>query len=372
MKILIISPFIPNEKSGGSGIKLLFTVKTLKKVCSDITLISFFNTEEELSTLKKETESLNINCIPFQKDFKFSFFKFLFKKKYSYINRFYSNKIKQFLIKHKKKYDFFYLDTVFSANYIKYLNKDNLIVDFHNFHSDILKERIILNKFNLIFKLFVYSQYKKMLKFEKKILQSDKIKKIVTGRPKHFFNLKQTQEIIPMLDIPEKKSAKSFDLILFTGNFEWYPNIKALDYVINIARRMPDFKFIVAGKNIKKVKLKKSKNVELINNPENLDNLFNKAKYFICPVSCGSGINIKIIQALAAGCFVLAHPEAVRKVSIFKKYIFSCSFADEYVDKILNLNQKNSGNFIDLQVDFLKKVKQDEQNKLILSTDIIT
>ena len=221
MKLLVISPYVPDENTGGSGLKLIFTLSCLKKIFSDITLITFYSKKKEIGYLKKFSTKNHITIKAQKKDITFSY------KNFHYIKRFYSKKVKEYLCEHQSEYNVIYLDSMFSGLYRKYI-KIPYFIDFHNFHSELL-QFYYKDTNNPLKKIYIYIQNLIVCDFERKILQNQSINKIITGEiPENYNNIENFFQVIPFHITEPKTSLKEKNnSILFTGNFNWIPNRKS-------------------------------------------------------------------------------------------------------------------------------------------------
>lgn len=98
---------------------------------------------------------------------------------------------------------------------------------------------------------------------------------------------------------PQKRSID----ILFLGSDNIH-NIKGIDWFLKdvypkIKKR--NYKITIAGKITKKIDKESYPNIEFINYIENLSDVYNKTKLIISPLKSGTGIKIKIVEAMAYG-----------------------------------------------------------------------
>ncbi len=101
----------------------------------------------------------------------------------------------------------------------------------------------------------------------------------------------------------------SEDAVLFIGTLTWEANIDAAVYFLkdiwpNLIAQKPEMKFYIVGKNpdARIIKLaNESKNVILTGFVQNLDDYYSKSKVFISPLRFGSGIKVKVMNALYRG-----------------------------------------------------------------------
>ena len=115
-----------------------------------------------------------------------------------------------------------------------------------------------------------------------------------------------------------------------TGNLGAMQTLSSLipwlsDYYPILKSMVPKARLIVAGKNPSS-ELKGILSglcAELVDTPADMADVLTQAKYYVCPVDCGGGIKLRVMDGLRQGLPVLAHKvsargyEAFRDVSLF-------------------------------------------------------
>lgn len=97
---------------------------------------------------------------------------------------------------------------------------------------------------------------------------------------------------------------KEYDLV-FTGNMSYPPNIKAAHFLANeiiplLIEKYPNIKLAIAGTNPHaSVKRLASKNVIVTGWMDRITDAYNKARIFIAPMQIGTGMQNKILEAMA-------------------------------------------------------------------------
>jgi polysaccharide biosynthesis protein PslH len=128
----------------------------------------------------------------------------------------------------------------------------------------------------------------------------------------------------PLVDLPSQREE---DLIVFSGNFEYHPNIDAARFLAeeiwpSLHERHPAMKLrlvgrgdeavrhIFAAQNIRHASNFVNAGVEFTGPVKNAFDEIARAKLVIAPLRAGSGTRIKILEAWAAGRCVVATPAA--------------------------------------------------------------
>lgn len=97
---------------------------------------------------------------------------------------------------------------------------------------------------------------------------------------------------------------------VFVGSFDWLPNLEAVDRFLEriwpeVHRRFPERRFRILGRGAPE-RFQSVPGVERISEPADAGQVFAESRVLLAPFASGSGIRIKIIEALAHGCPVLS------------------------------------------------------------------
>ena len=319
-KVLFIANKPAYPKIDGGSIAISKLVESFEKInyCVDIVSISksYYNNLEIPDHYKP---SQNINQYTFHKKMKID----LVNATISIINnksiqalRFYDNQINKYIqnLIDSNEYKTIIFESIFSTVYLNKLkfNKDSkLILRAHNIEHEIWFNLSNKNPVKKIIFFILGLQIKKMElnipKFFDYIFTISKndfifFKKIFPNKTKLipvFFRTK---------NIKTKKISKS---IVHLGSMDWKPNVEGIEWftknVISKLTENDKFKIYIAGKKMPKMYLKaKFKNTFFSSKVENaLDYISNKEILFV-PIFSGSGIRIKILEAMAIGMAVIS------------------------------------------------------------------
>ena len=92
---------------------------------------------------------------------------------------------------------------------------------------------------------------------------------------------------------------KTRPVILFLGSYDYSPNKEAAKIIVNeISNKLPEFQFILAGRNPPDVS---KDNIFTPGFVEDLDGLLELSDIALCPLVKGSGTKLKMLDYLAAG-----------------------------------------------------------------------
>lgn len=127
--------------------------------------------------------------------------------------------------------------------------------------------------------------------------------------------------------------------LLYIGALDWMPNVDALVWFVKevwlqVKRRYPELKFFVAGRNaaagLEKYLLQNG--VYFLGEVENTGDFLSKKGIVVVPLFSGSGIRVKIIEAMFAGKPVIATSVSAKGISVEnEKHILLADDAGEFI-----------------------------------------
>ncbi len=119
------------------------------------------------------------------------------------------------------------------------------------------------------------------------------------------------------------KAKKQENTIAFMGTMDYFPNVDAMKWfyqdVIPIIRRtIPKVKLNIAGGSPAPEieRLGNDPNVTVTGFVEDLRPIVGPATVFVCPIRAATGLNNKVIEAMAMGLPVVATPEACEGIDV--------------------------------------------------------
>jgi len=145
------------------------------------------------------------------------------------------------------------------------------------------------------------------------------------------------------LQFPELRFEKEELSLFFVGTLTWEANIDGLIWLLNnvwpsLKRKYKDLKFYIVGKNpderlAEAVSLQKG--VLLEGFQENLEPYFLASKIFVAPLRFGSGIKVKVINAMYRGIPIITTPIGAEGIQVkHGEHILLAETSQEWVDGI--------------------------------------
>jgi glycosyltransferase involved in cell wall biosynthesis len=248
-------------------------------------------------------------------------FKNLFSNKSYHVERFISEDFRKKLIEilKKDKYDIVQLEMIYMAPYIETIraNSDALIVLRAHNVEHLIWDRIA-KKTNFLPKKWYLNHLVNTLK-EYELNALNKVDGIaaITYRDAAFF---RGETAVPVIDIPFGVNPDDFTpnyevnknpTLYHIGSMNWMPNEEGIRWFLKnvwdkLQERMPELKLNLAGRHMPKwlMNLKK-KNIKVWGEVPDAKEFIQNNDIAIVPLLSGSGIRIKIIEAMAMGKTVI-------------------------------------------------------------------
>ncbi|MDU4961127.1 MAG: glycosyltransferase [Sporomusaceae bacterium] len=312
MKILFVTPRFPFPPYKGDQILAFRRMQTLCQF-HDIVLITFYESDSDLDGLAqlseycseiytvKLTKSQALRNILCHSPFSALPFQVLY-----YESKQFRTILKKVLA--KTNFDVIHTFLLRMAEYTKEIPCPKVIelIDSMqlNFERRIeaesgIKRIIFKNELNRLRK------YERNLgtHFDHMILSAQKDKEYFTDN-----NISVIQSCVPLDEfVPVLKMRKSFQIV-FSGNMDYFPNIHAMKWFVAtcfpaVKMRYPEATLVIAGKNPTKdvQRLASINGVVITGFVKSMSACLNQASIAIAPMQSGSGIQTKILEAMACG-----------------------------------------------------------------------
>jgi len=353
MKILFVCKKFPYPPKDGESIAILQMSQALAQKGCEVSLLAmntkrhpFTHLEQlpnELSHFKKIEDVVVDNSIHW-----FGAFKNLFSSQSYHISRFISQefeeKLKTMIV--SNEYDIIQLETLYLAPYIdaiKSITQAPVVMRAHNIEHEIW-ERISENIRFIPKKIYVQYLSNKLKKFEIQKLNQYDLLVAITDRDLEMFRAMGYKNGCISSPVgyqvgSHEIDSKSFEKPLklsFIGSLDWLPNLQGLEWFLaevwpKILEKFPLTEFHFAGRNAPKSLVGKIyPNVYYHGEVENSTEFIQKYPLFIVPLRAGSGLRIKILEAMSSGRIVISSTIGLEGIlAKDKKQVF---FADDSTD----------------------------------------
>lgn len=308
----------------------------------------------------------------------------LFLKAPLQVRYFYFEDVYKFFRKILDNYDIIYVHTLRLGMYLEKLPgsyKNRIFLDL----NDAISLNYQTDKFyssSIFWKLIYLIEESRVRKYELNLLKKFKYFNVVSEYDKDYL-IKNYEKFISkskdfyitvsgygvseklLLNYKWRPQEKN---LVFIGNLFYPPNYDAVCFFIKniwkkLKNRMPDFKFVVIGRD-SNLKFPKEKRVVFTGFLENPYELISNFYIFISPVRFGAGIQTKIIEAMAIGIPVIATDLSLRSLKDIKEgenvfIIHKINDTDEWYLKteflIKNVIEKDYRSFVLRSKEYIRK-----------------
>jgi sugar transferase (PEP-CTERM/EpsH1 system associated) len=179
--------------------------------------------------------------------------------------------------------------------------------------------------------------------FDQLIVVSEKDKALIPSNNVRAIPLGVDTDIFVPREPQDKLEQKP--IIVFSGNMGYAPNIHAVTWFVEkclplIQKAIPDAALIIAGSNpSKEVRdLGQKRGVTVTGFVESMSEILNKARVAVAPMQSGSGMQFKILEAMACGLPVVATTLGLGDIKARPGHdIYIADTAGEFAEMVLNL-----------------------------------
>lgn len=137
--------------------------------------------------------------------------------------------------------------------------------------------------------------------------------------------------------------------ITFIGKMDYEPNILAVQYFSKeifpqIRQRYPEVKFLIIGAKPEKrvLELSSIAGVEVTGYVDSVIPYIQATSVVVAPMQSGSGIQNKIIQAMAYGCCTVTTPVGAEGLNVDESGLTVCSDTNSWIHTLLTLLDNKS------------------------------
>lgn len=312
MKIGIVCPKPPFPVIDGGNFASKVLIESLSKENEVSALI--FETDKHPFTKESKhfSETIFHSFTTIHLNTIISFFGFIrsFLKGESYnLKRFTNDELKSKLPHFfEQKFDVLVLDSLYTAveiDFIKQHFKGKIILRAHNLEFEIWKSLSVKAKNPIKRKLFAYFSKKikqKEVSIFNKVDEIWAISEADSSKIKSFTSTPVLTIGIGIHSNPIEKKATSFK-VFHIGGMDWMPNKESVEYILSEIWQ-EDFlvPLSIVGNGTKELSShSQNKNIQFCGRLESLDELYETHAVLVAPILSGSGIRIKLLEALSFG-----------------------------------------------------------------------
>lgn len=192
---------------------------------------------------------------------------------------------------------------------------------------------------------------RRLAEYENRIFDYFNFHTIISEQDRGFINHPQKSKIAVVENgISEdfltfdKKLERRFDLV-FTGNMNYPPNVECAEYIVNdiyplLLKKRPKVRILLSGANPHQrvLDLAKDESVVVSGWVEDIRESYAQGKLFVAPLFIGTGLQNKLLEAMAMGVPALTTPLANNALAAtHNESVIIASNAQEFVAEIFRL-----------------------------------
>ncbi len=247
-------------------------------------------------------------------------------------------------------FDAVHVDTISLAPYFRLFSGLPIVLNHHNFESDMLRQRADTesNVFKALFFRYEASRLlKSEIEFSRKAhlnlaCSDDDAEKMtnVIGED-NFLTVPNGVDVSYFF--PNEKAHVEKGSIVIVGGMSWYPNREAVEYFISdiwpmIKTEFPDMAVHIVGRSpTEKIRDfgDNEPNVFVHGFVEDIREYLWAAQFYFCPIRTGGGTKLKILDALATGCCIIADPFSCKGISVEEgENVLYASTPKDYIENV--------------------------------------
>lgn len=263
------------------------------------------------------------------------------------VNYYYSRKLKAEIKKKQGEYDLIYSCTIRTAEYTKDLLNNKKVIDYVDALS--ANYKVAKRRTRGLWHWIYVLESKRCKKYESKIFYLYNKRRIISDIDKinilnsGGFKENELTVIGNYTPIPNavRKEPNNHN-ITFVGVMSYEPNIHAVIYFVKeilqkVITVLPDVKFYIVGKNPNSDVIQlSSKNVIVTGFVDDPNKYLDNSAITVTPMLSGSGLQNKIIQAMARGVCVITTPKGFEGMPSDEGQPIICKNANEMAQKIID------------------------------------
>lgn len=360
MKILFLTTQLPYPPVSGGVIKTWNLVKHFSS--QELMLVCALKEGEEnhLAEFQAKVPKLRLFTFPFnRKRTPLNFLRSLFTAPSLNVFRNYSAELNEKIHEWAPQCDIIFVDHYEMGQYVpKSFNKP-VVLHTHNAEY-VMWERLAEIEENPIKKAMIQFESTRIKRAERMYAEDasvvfaapndiEELASIGVDRKK----LKPTYHLGEdfMLEWPDLEFSETEKALLFVGTLTWEANIDGLIWFLDeifpaVLKNHPDIHFYIVGKNPDQrliSRAQKFESVELTGFVEELEPYFKKARAFVIPLRFGSGIKVKLLNAMYRGIPIVTTPIGTEGLDVVSGRDLFCTQSEtEQVEAISTLIESRS------------------------------
>lgn len=358
LKVLILFNRVPYPLNNGGAIAMFSTVKEYAEQNFEVQILSMntskhFVPEEQVQSVFTPYAKVDLVYVSNEITFRGALLNLPSHHSYvleRFISKKYDEKLKEIL--KNTTYDIIHLDALSSLLYIETVRQYSTAKIFYraqNVESQIWKRSINKTR-NPIKFLYLKTQVSRLEKFElNAIKKPDVILPLSLSDEDTFRKTTDVRVVFLPVCIPATSGySDTFDIddIFFIGALDWSPNAEGMEWFLKyiwpvISKEFALLKFYIAGRKMPNWLYRlKSETIIPLGEVKDAKQFMLDHGIMIAPILTGSGIRIKIMEAMALGKVVIATTIAAEGLGATDDVnILIADSADQFIAKLNKCRQ---------------------------------
>jgi sugar transferase (PEP-CTERM/EpsH1 system associated) len=250
------------------------------------------------------------------------------------------------------KVDVVHFDTISLAPYRTVAHGYKTVLNHHNIESEMMLRRSHRES-NPVKKLYLLQEGYKLRRTERQVCRAFDLN--ITCSSVDSERLRKMDRAIRVKEIPNGVDVgyfvplnleKARHSLVFAGGMTWYPNREAMLFLARriwplLTEKVPDVGMTVVGRAPPQELLMLAQSDQRLRVTGFVDDVrpyIDTASVYVCPIQDGGGTRLKILDALAMGKPIVAHPIAVEGIDVEpEKHVLIARTPEEFVRQIVRL-----------------------------------
>jgi len=264
-------------------------------------------------------------------------------------NRFYTDKFAERLktILHETSFDFVILEGLYVCPYVDVISKYSdakIIFRAHNVESDIWKG-LAMQTNNIIKRWYINHLQKKLMDYEKTVIKKMDSIIFISEIDANWFKktpIRKSTTIPFAINTINEDYASQENTIFHIGSMDWKPNTEGVKWFLDkvlplVNKRKEDVDLHLAGRSMPKFFYNlANKNIVIDGEIDDAETYMKKNNLMIVPLCRGSGIRIKILEAMALGKTIISTSTGASGINyVNNKNILIANTAEEFAYQII-------------------------------------
>jgi len=251
------------------------------------------------------------------------------------------------------KFDVVHIDTISLCVYFDLFDGIPVVLNHHNFESEMLLNRSMSSE-GWLKSLYFRIEASRLLRSEKQYCRSSSlnltcsdddsdmmVEKMEANNFLTVPNGVDTSYFYPNID--RERKAKG---IVIVGGLSWYPNREAVQYFIReiwpvLRKEIPEVRVDVVGRDPTDEMLRVAASDDRLFFHGFVDDVRDylwESDFYLCPIRTGGGTKLKILDALATGCCIVADPFSCKGILVQEdQEVLYAETPIDYVNQIKRL-----------------------------------